>query len=104
VRNALKGGYLADESSKDERGMKLVLGAALPGAADSYLPAVAAIVQVMSGGRPDDANPHEDEASGALSGRPASPVGTGLDDDELAWFGTAPLDDLIAHYEEGGAA
>jgi hypothetical protein len=94
VGNALKGGYLADHSSKDERGMQLLLGASLPGDAESYLPTVEEVVRLMSGRHPDDANPHQQEASEALSGRPASPAdvggngkpGLGDEDFELVLF------------------
>jgi hypothetical protein len=79
VRNALNAGYLADQSSKDERGMQLVLGASLPGDAESYLPTVDEVVRVMSGGHPDDANPHQDDVSDELSGSPARPADTGDD-------------------------
>jgi hypothetical protein len=73
VRTALNQGYLADEAKKDERGMKLVLGALLPGDSDSFLPTVDDVVRLMSSDQPDNANPDEDRDCEGLSGCPASP-------------------------------
>lgn len=57
--------------------MKLVLGASLPGDAESYLPTVEDVVRAMSGGHPDDANPHLNDVSEELSGSPARPASPG---------------------------
>lgn len=77
IRHAIAGGYLANETKKDERGMRLVLGAPLPGDAESYLPTVAEVVRAMSGEQTGLANPYGYKESDPLSGRPARPVDTG---------------------------
>jgi hypothetical protein len=87
IHNAVKAGYLVDESSKDERGMRIVLGAALPGDADSYLPTAAEVVRAMSGGHPDNENPHGGTRSVALSGSPACPDNTWEEGEQVPFEG-----------------
>jgi hypothetical protein len=73
IKAALKGGWLADETKKDERGMKLKTGTPLPGGTD-YLPAVADVIQFASGNPPDTVAPHDDAEASVTSGRPDRPA------------------------------
>jgi hypothetical protein len=110
IRRALVAGYLLNEANKDERGMKLVIGAPLPGA-DAFLPAPADVVRAMSGSAAGRQNPHEQKESAALSGSPARPADP-PDDKEAEslrrasvwadpeWLGRAPLGELIEHFSE----
>ena len=93
IKIALAGGYLANETKKDERGYRLVLGSPLPGDAESYLPTVEDVVRESSGRATGRGNPYSETDSCALSGRPGRPAGTqenaesddidfGSDDDE----------------------
>jgi hypothetical protein len=68
IRRALLAGYLVNEADKDERGMKLVVGAPLPGS-DAFLPSPADVVRVMSEGAPgreqQASMPRSDDSSGS---------------------------------------
>jgi hypothetical protein len=55
IRRALQGGWLANTSGKDERGMRLAVATPLPGD-DEYLPTVAEVVQLTYSSPPDTAN------------------------------------------------
>ena len=92
VKNALKGGYLADESSKDERGMRLVIGSPLPGDSESYLPTAEDVVRSSSSGHPDSGNAHGSAENEALSGSPGRPGATG--DDNLIEVDVEEVDRL----------
>jgi hypothetical protein len=59
IRRALLAGFLINEADKDERGMKLVVGAPLPGA-DAFLPSSEDVVRQMS------ASPAGQQASGSM--------------------------------------
>jgi hypothetical protein len=73
VRRALLTGYLVNEAGRQERGMKLVVGAALPGEKD-FLPLPDDVVRAVSGA------PHERDSGSTvppergLSGHPADPA------------------------------
>jgi hypothetical protein len=73
IRNALAAGYIINEAKKDERGHKLVAGAPLPGE-DDFLPTVHDLVRVTSERAPDNATPHGEKDSEALSGCPSRPA------------------------------
>lgn len=73
IRRGLLKGYLVDEAKRDERGKKLVLGAALPGA-DTFLPSPADVVRSLSGSPTGQPNPYQQTENGALSGCPARPA------------------------------
>jgi hypothetical protein len=72
IRNALSAGYIVNEAKKDERGHKLVAGAALPGE-DDFLPTLEA-VRAASGQELDTASPYVERDSDALSGCPSGPA------------------------------
>jgi 5S rRNA maturation endonuclease (ribonuclease M5) len=74
IRRALLRGYLANEAAKDERGMKLIVGAALPGA-DDFLPSAADIVRVSSGTPPGQSFGSTMRGEAASSGSPGCPDG-----------------------------
>ncbi len=74
IRRALLAGYLVNLAGRDERGMRLTIGAALPGAGADFLPSPEEIVRHMSGRRPGLANDAAERALEALSGRPARPA------------------------------
>lgn len=76
IRAAVSAGYLADASKTDERGMKLVVGAALHGDADSFLPTVDDIVRLSSTGQGRRTDPHGYAENNGSSGCPASPPDT----------------------------
>jgi 5S rRNA maturation endonuclease (ribonuclease M5) len=76
IRRALMKGYLANEAAKDERGMKLVAGAALPGSED-FLPSVEDIVRVSSGtpaGQSFGSTMPKDDVMSGCPGRPDLPA------------------------------
>jgi hypothetical protein len=88
IKRALFAGYLINEAGKDERGMKLVVGAPLPGA-DAFLPTPSEVVRVMSGSVTGRGNPHEQAGSEGSSGSPGRPVDPPDEDaviqEELSW-------------------
>ncbi len=55
VRRALRAGYLVNLAKKDERGMKLAVGAAMPGS-EAFLPSAEDLLRVYSGTAPGTAN------------------------------------------------
>lgn len=73
IRRALRAGYLVNEAAKNERGMRLVLGAALPGE-DDFLPSVEDVFRVDSRSAPGNENPYGERESEACSAIPAIPV------------------------------
>jgi 5S rRNA maturation endonuclease (ribonuclease M5) len=73
IRRALLRGYLVNETEKNERGMKLVVGAELPSAAD-FLPTPEEIVQHMSSepaGQPFGSTMRPEGGSSGCPARPA---------------------------------
>jgi hypothetical protein len=73
VRRALRAGYLVNLAKKDERGMKLAVGAAMPGS-EAFLPSAEDLLRLYSGQAPGTASPHEQTDSGASYGIPGLPV------------------------------
>jgi hypothetical protein len=77
IRDALRRGYLVNEAAKDERGMKLILGAELPAAGEDFLPTSTEIVQSMSGecsGQNFGSTVRVEEALSGSPVRPANPL------------------------------
>jgi hypothetical protein len=73
VRRALTKGYLVNLAGKDERALKIALGAALPGE-DLFLPDGDAVVRFMSGsptGQENGSTMRESDESSGSPGRPA---------------------------------
>ncbi len=81
VHRALMHGYLANEATKEERGMKLVPGTRLPGGED-FLPSVDEIVRHMSGRPPARCSGSTMRPDNGPSGCPGRPADT-PDRDEL---------------------
>jgi 5S rRNA maturation endonuclease (ribonuclease M5) len=73
IRRAILKGYLVNEAKKDERGMKLVAGAPLPGAED-FLPSREEIVRASSGHPTGQSFGTTMRPSEGSSGRPVCPV------------------------------
>ncbi len=73
IRRALFAGYLSNETSKNERGYKLVIGSPLPGD-EAFLPSPADVVRVMSGRAPGQRNADFMRVSEGLSGSPGRPA------------------------------
>jgi hypothetical protein len=71
IRRGLLAGYLINEADKDERGMKIVIGAPLPGA-DAFLPSPEDVVRVMSAGGGGQETSPTKVTSDELSGSPES--------------------------------
>jgi hypothetical protein len=81
IRDALRRGYLVNEANRNERRMKLALGAELPAAGEDFLPSATVIVRLMSGdasGQDSGLTMRDDEPS---SGCPASPATPRLGDE-----------------------
>ena len=101
IHRAVRAGYLTNEANKNERGMKLVAGAPLPGE-EEFLPSVEDVFRVDSGQAPGKANPHEQTASDVLSGIPgvsADPPDEVADRDEIE-----RLAELVRRYQVEEAA
>jgi hypothetical protein len=83
IRRALLAGYLVNEADRDERGMKLAVGAPLPGA-ETFLPTPADVVRVMSEGIDGHDNTDSVGTFVSESGCPACPGGEGFPELVLA--------------------
>jgi hypothetical protein len=76
IRDALRRGYLVNESARNERGYKLALGADLPSAGEDFLPSVEAIVRFTSGnpsGQTLASTMRPGDVSSGCPDRPATP-------------------------------
>jgi hypothetical protein len=73
IRRALFAGYVSNETGKNERGYKLVIGSPLPGD-EAFLPSPAEVVRHMSGTPIRTNKPHEHVDSERLSGSPGRPA------------------------------
>jgi hypothetical protein len=76
VRRALAGGYLQDQSKRNERGYRLVLGSTLPGHAGFLPEPEALVVQASSERPPDEETAGTGTDSDTTSGSPARPAWT----------------------------
>jgi hypothetical protein len=77
IKRSLMSGYLANEAAKDERGMKLVVGALLPGQED-FLPQPAALVRSIPlepPGQDFGLTMQPEEVMSGTPGLPADPPG-----------------------------
>jgi hypothetical protein len=79
IRDALRRGYLVNEAAKNDRGMKLVIGAELPATGEDFLPSSTAIVRATSGEPSGQNSALTMQVEQVLSGRPGNPL-----EDDLA--------------------
>jgi hypothetical protein len=100
IRDALRRGYLVNEAGKNERGMRLALGAELPAAGEDFLPSPAEIVRELSGRQSGQSFGSTVPPDEALSGSPVRPDDPPEDELPLDVLGTAPLEEIKRHYEE----
>jgi Domain of unknown function (DUF3854) len=73
IRRALAKGYLVNEATKEERRMRLVVGAPLPGGED-FLPSADAVVRVCPDDPPGQESGSTERVEAAMSGSPGRPA------------------------------
>jgi hypothetical protein len=81
LKEARHRGYLVNEAKKNERGLKLALGAELPGAGADFLPTSEAIVQLMSGTPSGQSSQGTMRDAATSPGCPVRPDTPGLGED-----------------------
>jgi hypothetical protein len=74
IRRALVGGWLVNHAAKDERGLKLALGAELPSAVEGFLPEPEEVVRLCPDGHLDNQDAVLPAEIGELSGNSGRPV------------------------------
>jgi hypothetical protein len=73
IRRSLASGFLVNQAGRDERGMRLVVGAPLPGA-ENFLPQPDEVVRLMSASSSGQTFGSTMRDSGVLNGRPVHPA------------------------------